>query len=218
MTILACIATVSFLAGNVAAPNSVILDIGPSAVRDPTSYLASSAALDFDFFPGQPGKADPLQANNTAEMTERIHRRRWMLKTHQLLGMTTWALMAGTVTVGQLNYNDLYGGHRGTGKWQTPHRVLVVSTSALFAATATFAIFAPQPFAKPLQFDTGLIHRIAVIGASAGMITEGLLGWATTHQANAGNPHELRTMARVHQIVGYSTFGLLTIAGTVWLF
>jgi hypothetical protein len=94
----------------------------------------------------------------------------------------------------------------------------VISTSVAFAATAAFAIFAPTPYKKPLRFDTGLVHRIAVIGASLGMVSEGLLGWWTTHQANAGNPNNLRTMARVHQIVGYSTFGLLTIAGTVWLF
>ena len=141
-----------------------------------------------------------------------------MLKTHQTLGIATWALLAGTVTIGQLNYNQLYGGRGGSRKWQTPHQILVLSTSVAFAATAAFAIFAPTPYKKPLRFDTGLIHRIAVIGATLGMLTEGVLGWWTTHQASAGNPNNLRAMARTHQIVGYTTFGLLTIAGTVWVF
>jgi hypothetical protein len=141
-----------------------------------------------------------------------------MLKTHQTLGIATWLLMAGTVTIGQLNYNQLYGGGGESTKWQTPHQILVLSTSVAFAATAAFAIFAPTPYKKPMRFDTGLVHRIAVIGATLGMVTEGVLGWWTTHQANAGNPNNLRTMARTHQIVGYSTFGFLTIAGTVWLF
>jgi len=141
-----------------------------------------------------------------------------MLKTHQTLGIATWALMAATVTIGQLNYNQIYGGGGGNPKWQNPHEILVLSTSVAFAATAAFAIFAPTPYKKPLHFDTGLVHRIAVIGATLGMVTEGLLGWWTTHQANAGNPNNLRSMARTHQIVGYTTFGFLTVAGTVWVF
>jgi hypothetical protein len=180
--------------------------------------------LDFDFFgdkaagakTGESGGDNPDLAT---EREQQSQTRRWMLKTHQVLGITTWALMAATVTVGQLNYNQLYGGGGGgTNKWQGTHQVLVLSTSVAFAAAATFAIFAPTPYKKPLHFDTGLIHRIAVIGATLGMVTEGLLGWWTTHQANAGNPNNLRSMARTHQIVGYSTFGFLTIAGTVWVF
>ncbi len=181
-------------------------------------------ALDFDFFGGKSaGAASAVAAGETsdaqaADLEQAAHTRRWMLKTHQTLGIATWVLMAATVTVGQLNYNQLYGGGGGSNKWQTPHEILVLSTSAAFAATAAFAIFAPTPYKKPLHFDTGLIHRIAVIGATLGMLTEGVLGWWTTHQANAGNPNNLGTMIRTHQIVGYTTFGFMTLAGTVWLF
>ncbi len=180
--------------------------------------------LDFDFFGGKSAGAGSDQAKDARrdllapELEREGQTRRWMLKTHQTLGIATWVLMAATVTVGQLNYNQLYGGAGGNRKWQTPHQILVLSTSAAFAATAAFAIFAPTPYKKPLHFDTGLVHRIAVIGATLGMVTEGVLGWWTTHQANAGNPNNLRTMARAHQIVGYTTFGFLTIAGTVWVF
>jgi cytochrome b561 len=179
--------------------------------------------LDFDFFGDKAAGAGAGEAAGenpelAAEREQQSQTRRWMLKTHQTLGITTWALMAATVTVGQLNYNQLYGGGGGSNKWQGTHQILVLSTSVAFAAAATFAIFAPTPYKKPLHFDSGLIHRIAVIGATLGMVTEGLLGWWTTHQANAGNPNNLRSMARIHQIVGYSTFGFLTIAGTVWVF
>jgi hypothetical protein len=178
-------------------------------------------ALDFDFFVGQASK--PATPNLTAdpaatEIEAKSQTRRWMLKVHQTLGITTWALMVGTVVVGQLNYNQLWGGGGGSTKWQTPHRVLVLSTSILFATTAAFSILAPTPYDKPLRLDTGLVHRIAVIGATLGMVSEAVLGWITTHQANAGNPHNLRTMARTHQIIGYSTLGFLTVAGTVWVF
>ena len=180
--------------------------------------------LDFDFFGGQPGAPGAAKSSmgsidaDAAALESSGHTRRWMLKTHQTLGITTWVLMAGTVVVGQLNYNELYGGGGGSRKWQAPHQILVLSTSIAFAATAAYAIFAPTPYPKPLRFDTGLIHRIAVIGATLGMVTEGVLGWVTTHQANTGNSQHLATMARTHQIIGYSTLGFLTIAGTVWFF
>jgi hypothetical protein len=180
--------------------------------------------LDFDFFgdkstgptSGEAGGED--SEAKASEIEQASQTRRWMLKTHQVLGIATWLLMAGTVTVGQLNYNQLYGGGGGSTKWQAPHQILVLSTSVAFAATAAFAIFAPTPYKKPLRFDTGLVHRIAVIGATLGMLTEGVLGWWTTHQANAGNPNNLGTMVRTHQIVGYTTFGFLTVAGAVWVF
>jgi hypothetical protein len=186
-------------------------EAGPAKVKKP---------LDFDFFGdgGQGGATGIDLSPEAADLAQQGHTRRWMLKTHQILGISTWLLMAATVAVGQLNYNQLYGGGGGSRKWQSPHQILVLSTSVDFAATAAFALFAPTPYKKPLRFDTGLVHRIAVIGATLGMVTEGLLGWWTTHQANAGNPNNLRTMARTHQIVGYTTFGFLTIAGTVWVF
>lgn len=183
---------------------------------------AKKPALDFDFFGGQPGgsvqsgEGAPTDAL-TLDVERQERRRRWMLKTHQTLGITTWLALVATVTIGQLNYNQLYG-EGGQNTYQTPHRALVITTSALFAATATFAILAPTPHKRPLQFDTGLVHRIAVIGATVGMVTEGVLGWITTHQADAGNPHNLKAMAQAHQIVGYTTLGFLTIAGAVWVF
>jgi hypothetical protein len=177
--------------------------------------------LDFDFFGDKSGAAAVAGGGlspEDADLAQQSHTRRWMLKTHQTLGIATWLALLATVTVGQLNYNELYGGGGGSNQWQTPHRALVISTSALFAATATFALLAPTPYKKPLRLDTGLVHRIAVIGATVGMLTEGVLGWITTRQADAGNPHNLRTMARTHQIVGYTTLGFLTVAGTVWVF
>jgi hypothetical protein len=189
------------------------------SVGAPAAQTSKSPALDFDFFGGQAG--DGKTGANAAEDEERAaaaRTRRWMLTTHQILGVATWLSLAGTVVIGQLNYNELWGGGGGKNTWQTPHRALVITTSALFAATGAFAIFAPTPYKKPLHFDTGLVHRIAVIGATLGMVTEGVLGWITTHQADAGNPHNARTMAQIHQIVGYTTLGFLTVAGTVWLF
>ncbi len=177
--------------------------------------------LDFNFFAGEGdagAKAGTASTRDPAAVAAKAATRRWMLKVHQTLGLVTWALMAATVTVGQLNYNQLYGGGGGSTKWQGPHAALVVATTLSFAGTGAFAIFAPQPYPKPLKLDTGLVHRIAVAGATLGMVSELVLGLATRRRAEAGNPRSLAALARTHQIIGYSTFGLLTVAATVWVF
>lgn len=205
----------------------------PNAPKVPAGGAASDGAaqqaagekpsLDFDFFADQAGAetvagTGRVLATEDAALAEQARKRRWMLKTHQTLGIATWLALVATTAVGQLSYDQLYGGGGGGTQWQTPHRALVISTSTLFAATATFALLAPTPYKKPLRLDTGLVHRIAVVGATLGMLTQGILGWVTARQAEAGNPHNLQTMARTHQIVGYTTLGFLTIAGAVWFF
>lgn len=209
-------------------PAETTPDEGPGkstkAAKDGTRSsegAGANGAMDFNFFADSSDQSGPAGVKLSPEALELKHdaeTRRWMLTTHQTLGIATWILMAATVTIGQLNYNELYGGGGGSTKWQNPHEYLVAATTAAFAATGAFALFAPSPYKKPLRFDTGLVHRLAVAGATLGMLTEAFLGWWTTHQANAGNPNNLRTMARTHQVVGWSTFGFLTIAGAVWVF
>ena len=99
-----------------------------------------------------------------------------------------------------------------------PHRLLVYSTAGLFTATGIYALLAPQPYKKPLKFDTGLLHRIAAIGATAGMVAEVVLGFITARTADSGNPSGIKSMAKVHDAIGWTTFGFMTVAGTAWLF
>jgi hypothetical protein len=192
----------------------------PAELTKAAPPVAGDGKMDFDFFANDnaAAKTGDAATPDSAEVAAKAARRRWMLKVHQTLGITTWALMAATVTVGQLNYNALYGSGTHSTKYKEPHSILVASTTLSFAATGAFAIFAPNPYEKPLKLDTGLVHRIAVIGATAGMITEAILGIVTSSRADAGNPRSLKTLARAHQIIGYSTFGMLTVAGTVWVF
>jgi hypothetical protein len=182
---------------------------------------AAASDLGFDFFAATDSDAQHAGTNlefDPDKTAAKAATRRWMLKTHQILGITTWLLLGSAVVVGQLNYNQLYGGGGGSNEWQTPHRYLVLSASTAFAATGAFAIFAPTPYDRPLHFDTSLVHRLAAAGATLGMLTEIVLGITTANRANAGNPRDLKTLATAHQIIGYSTFGLLTVAGAVWVF
>ena len=177
------------------------------------------AGLDLDFFGPESGSGSGIdtsaKASDTAELSKK---RRHRLETHQFLGLTTWAFMAASCVIGQLNYNDLYGGGSGRGSYRMPHQILVYSTTGLFAATGIYALLAPQPYKKPLKFDTGLVHRAAAIGATAGMVAQVVLGFITARTADAGNPSGLAHMAKIHDVVGWTTFGFMTAAGATWLF
>jgi hypothetical protein len=175
--------------------------------------------LDFNFFAAEPGSTPSADsAVKDANVDELSKKRRHRLEIHQTLGIATWILMGASCVVGQLNYNDLYGGGSGRGSYQMPHRLLVYPTAALFTATGIYALLAPTPYQKPLRFDTALVHRLAAIGATAGMLAEVALGFITARQADAGNPSGLKQMAQAHQIVGWTTFGFMTAAGVSWMF
>jgi hypothetical protein len=188
----------------------------PSAAPAPAPS-DKPAGLDFNFFENA-AAPDADSAAKSANISDLSMKRRHRLETHQLLGLGTWAFMAASCIIGQLNYNDLYGGGSGRGSYMMPHRLLVYTSAGLFTATGIYALLAPQPYKKPLKFDTGLIHRAAAIGATAGMVAEVVLGFITARAADSGNPTGLKRMAQIHDVVGWTTFGFMTVAGTAWLF
>jgi hypothetical protein len=185
---------------------------GSVSVPAPSS---KPAGLDFNFFGAEPSADSAVKDANVDELSKK---RRHRLEIHQTLGIATWVLLGASCVVGQLNYNDLYGGGSGRGSYQMPHRLLVYPTAALFTATGIYALLAPTPYPKPLRFDTALVHRLAAIGATAGMLAEVALGFITARQADTGNPSGLKQTAQAHQIVGWTTFGFMTLAGMAWIF
>jgi hypothetical protein len=192
----------------------------PLPIAAPVQALPDKpAGLDFEFFEpdhsASPGADSEAKNSNISDLSKK---RRHRLETHQLLGLGTWAFMAASCIIGQLNYNDLYGGGSGRGSYMMPHRLLVYSTAGLFTATGIYALLAPQPYKKPLKFDTGFVHRAAAIGATAGMVAEVVLGFITARTADSGNGSGLKQMAQIHDVIGWTTFGFMTVAGTAWLF
>ena len=201
-----------------AQPASTLPSPIPSTAAAPVQSN-KPAGLDFQFFePDAAAAPGTDSAAKSANISELSKTRRHRLETHQFLGLTTWAFMAASCIIGQLNYNDLYGGGTGRGSYMMPHRLLVYSSAGLFTATGIYALLAPQPYKKPLKFDTGLVHRIAAIGATAGMVAEVVLGFITARTADSGNPSGIKQMAKVHDVIGWTTFGFMTVAGTAWLF
>jgi hypothetical protein len=177
--------------------------------------------LDFDFF-GDSSKPAllPRPEDRAREdaVDVAVQKRRHRLNVHQVLGLSTWGTMLAASVVGQLNYHDLYGGGSGRGNYILPHQILVYSTTALFATTAAYALLAPNPYPKPLKADTALVHRLAVIGASAGMVAQVVLGFITARSADAGNGDHLARNAKIHDVIGWTTFGFMTVAGAIWVF
>lgn len=190
---------------------------GSASLRDPVlALLAEDQELDFDLF------GDMEEVRREAidpSVGERAETRRSMLQTHQILGLSSLTLMATSTVIGQLNYTDLHGsGGARSGDYLLAHRIAAYSTAGFFLGTAAYALLAPVPYERKRGFDSSTLHRIAVIGASAGLVTQVVLGFVAARTADAGNPRNFETYATVHQAVGYATLGMMAVAATVWVF
>jgi hypothetical protein len=173
--------------------------------------------MSFDLF--GPGAPAPIPAPDS-EIEVAARRRRALLGVHQIFGIGTLVTMAATTVVGQLSYSDLYGGP-GTAKYLWPHRIGMGVVTLEFATAGALAMLAPEPYEAAVAdrgFSTATVHKTATSLATVGMLTQLGLGFATARKADAGNPHGLDSLARAHQIVGYSTLGLLVVAASAWIF
>lgn len=197
-----------------AAPPPRPAEAPPEATPAPPDLSAPrlpAPSLDFDLLDAAPAAAPPRDLG----FERRVERRRTMLKVHQGLGLATWASLTATSVVGQLQFNDRFRGGGDTGRWRGPHRVLVISSSTLFASAGLLALFAPEPYAKREgRLDTATLHKVSMAVATAGMVAQVVLGLAARGQA--GSTRE-RDLASTHQLVGYATLGAMTV-GTVILF
>ena len=202
-------------AGPATSPDTASESAPPAVAAEPSAATSAGASdFDFDLLPPPPPP--------TALDLDRLHQvdsRRSMLRTHQILGLSTLALMTATVVLGQLSYNDMYGGGGQSGNLRLPHRILAYTTTGSFIATASFSLFAPTPYPKDHNgVDTAMVHKVANGVAAAGMVAQVALGFVTARAADAGNGRHLHTYARAHQVVGYATLASLATAACVWAF
>ena len=157
----------------------------------------------------------PAEAARREALERDLQTRRKMLQLHQLGGMLTLATLGATVIFGELNYIDKYGGGGDTGRWYEWHRWSAFTSAALFAGTGALAVFAPSPLEKKMRLDTAMLHRIAMGVATAGMVTQIVLGFVT---ASKGGSISQRDFALAHQIVGFTTFGATAVGFGVLTF
>jgi len=118
----------------------------------------SKPADDFELLPPEkpPDAAELLRQH---QVEEGIARRRALLTVHQAVGLGMLAGLVTTVVLGQLNYQDKYGGGGDTGRWYNAHRDAALITSALFATAGTLALLAPNPTEKRIRLDTVTLHK-----------------------------------------------------------
>lgn len=193
----------------------------PAATAPQKTETPAGGEMDFDLLADEK-KPDPvaqaLAAKKASDLEHSVKIRRRVLLAHQVVGFATLALMTATVIVGQVNYVARYGGLANGAdydRYQAAHLGLSISTSALFTSLGVLGLAAPNPYPKPIKFDTALVHKVAMALATAGMVTQLILGPITT--AYEGRI-EQRNLALGHVIAGYATWGFMTAGVLAYVF
>ena len=191
----------------------------PPATAAPPAKAAEDD-FNFDLTPPTPTGAATSQvpklalAPDPAAIERSVKLRRRMLTVHQGVGFATLGVMAATLVLGQLYWNDKYGGGDYTGDFNAPHLALSIGTTALYATTGLLALFAPNPYPKPVRFDTALVHKLSMILATVGMVAQVVLGPVAYYREGK---LDQKPIALAHTITGYATFAFMA-AGTVAYF
>jgi hypothetical protein len=211
----------SFLVAALVAAGPAWADSGgaspsPSAAAPPAAAPAKPDSLDFDLLDkGVPAAVDPAAAAKAEALRRKTHTRRLMLQLHQGLGFAMLAAMAATVVIGHLEYVDKYGGGPDDGRYNAAHEGLAIATTALFATVGALGLFAPNPYPKPIRFDTALVHKTSMILATAGMLAQIIMGpIVAAREGKLDQP----TLAAAHLGLGYATLGFTTIGVVAYVF
>lgn len=191
-------------------------DAAPTPVVTPPAKPANN--FDFDLFGDQTQPQRPLALVPDAKKIEherKVKLRRKVLTLHQGFGFTTLALLAATLVIGQLNYLDKYGGGDLTGRYQPYHLTLGITSTAMFTATATLALIAPNPFKKEYKADRAMLHKVMMTLATAGMVAQMVMGPITSRLD--GNLNQ-RNMAIGHLVTGYATWAFMATGMLAFVF
>ncbi len=152
------------------------------------------------------------------DLSKEVAARRTMLTVHQVLGITTLALLGATVAVGQLSYTDRFHGS-DTGKYELPHKLLAYGTFGAFMGTGALALFAPKPYRKQSLaggfFQSTNIHKFAMAAATLCMLTQVGLGIYTASREGYVNQQAL---GKAHLVTGYAAFGFMGLGVTALVF
>jgi hypothetical protein len=175
---------------------------------------AQQADLQFDFFAEE--KHETVQQKlqlelQVAALERKVKRRRSMLKWHQGFGFATLGLLAVTLVIGQLNYQDKFVDGDYTRRYNGPHMILSGFTSASFATTGVLALFAPNPYPKPIKFDLALLHKASMAAATLCFLAQVILGPISV--AKEGTLAQ-RPLATAHLGIGYASFAFMA-TGTI---
>jgi cytochrome b561 len=132
--------------------------------------------------------------------------RRTMLQWHQGIGFVLLGLDVATTVVGQLNYNDKFGGPN-TNQYKATHQVLAYTTFGVFLIQGALALFAPNPIkAEHKGFDRVDLHKVSMAVATLGMLAQIGLGIYTVQREGYLNQEQMGT---IHLAIGYVTLAAI---------
>lgn len=162
----------------------------------------AAPSLDFDLLGEPPRPAAPQD-------DPALKRRRKYLNLHQGLGLGLLGLQLASTVTGQLNYDDKFG-VANTGRYKLTHQVVTYANLATFAAVGTIALLAPRDRnAPPRGFGRTTLHKLGMGLATAGMVTQAVLGVYTAHREGY---LDQQRYGRAHLVVGYSTLAVMLAA------
>jgi hypothetical protein len=180
-----------------AVDGEILAHVVLARAQDGAQPAGGGGSLDFDLL----GEAQPPPE---APDARRMKLRRTMLTWHQGTGFALLGLQLGATVLGQLSYNDKFGGSApaNTNKYRLPHAVLSYGTLGAFVGAGTLALLAPSPVRKERRFDRVMVHRIAMFTAAAGMAAQAGLGIYTAKREGYLDQED---KAQLHLAIGYAT-------------
>jgi hypothetical protein len=173
---------------------------------------------------------DEPDAAARSHLAEQIRARETVAGIHRAFGIATWAAMAATAVLGWIQFADEYGFNGAEAQtacannnavlqdfcspnppWA--HMIAGFTTAALYITTATISFLIPEPVGPNADVE---LHKTLRWFHMATMLATAVFGVVT---ANIDASFETRqALAAIHQGLGVTTFGLLTVAAGVVLF
>ena len=147
------------------------------------------------------------QAKGDPKLQARLDKRTQMLKMHQRLGVITLIPMAGDLITGPMAKAKGRNGEpikEPTNANLDFHAALGSTTVALYATTASFAIFAPKIPDTPKKGAIRVHEALAFVHGPGMVLTPILGGMAFNQEQNGEKVHGI---ASAHGAVAYATVG-----------
>ena len=203
------------------APSAVAGD-ATAPVAAPTAAPAAAtggAAGDLNFDLLDDGKktatGPSLEEVKRQQAIERqVRIRRPMLIAHQAIGFVTLAALAATVVTATSTTTTNTRAATTAAATRRRTRGSASRPRLPLGTTGLLAVFAPNPYPKPIRLDTALIHKLSMILATAGMVTQIVLGPITANRVGYQNQSSL---ALAHVVTGYATWAFMA-TGTIAYF
>jgi hypothetical protein len=215
-------------------------DVEEPADRPASEVIAEPIAEAEEEAPAQPAHIEsPTQRPPSGDLGAQIRQRNDVASIHRAFGIATWGAMLVTSVLGFLQYYNLYGmfasredtpcvrGGAIFGQeacWGTPwpHLIGAITTTALYSTTFILSFTMPDPLGAGTSSADLRLHKDLRWVHLGGMIAQMLFGLAIGNNwfgLDRANDYEAQqVLASVHQLIGYTTLGVLTAAGLVMVF